>query len=57
LRDNAAVRKAIPTEKWSSLHTVICGHNRLEDGSALAWAEAFAAHGTLVEVHLPQNGI
>ena len=57
LRDNAAVRKAIPSERRSSLHTVICGRNRLEDGSAPAWAEAFAAHGTLVEVRMPQNGI
>jgi Ran GTPase-activating protein 1 len=57
LRDNAAVRKAIPGERRSSLHTVICGRNRLEDGSAPAWAEAFAAHGTLVEVRMPQNGI
>ena len=57
LRDNAAVRNAIPPEKRSSLRTVICGRNRLEDGSASAWAEAFAAHGTLVEVRLPQNGI
>ena len=57
LRDNAAARNAIPAEKRSSLHTVVCGRNRLEDGSASAWAEAFAAHGTLVEVRLPQNGI
>ena len=57
LRDNAAVRKAIPAEKRSKLRIVICGRNRLEDGSASAWAEAFAAHGTLVEVRLPQNGI
>jgi Ran GTPase-activating protein 1 len=57
LRDNAAVRKAIPAEKRSSLRTVICGRNRLEDGAASAWAEAFTAHGTLVEVRLPQNGI
>ena len=57
LRDNAAVRKAIPAEKRSSLRVVVCGRNRLEDGSASAWAEAFAAHGTLVEVRLPQNGI
>lgn len=57
LRDNAAVRKATPAEQRSSLRTVICGRNRLEDGSATAWAEAFAAHGTLVEVRMPQNGI
>jgi Ran GTPase-activating protein 1 len=43
--------------KTSNLHIVICGRNRLEDGSAPAWAEAFAAHGTLVEVRMPQNGI
>ena len=41
----------------SNLKTVICGRNRLEDGSAPAWAEAFAAHGTLEEVRMPQNGI
>ncbi|KAI9508876.1 hypothetical protein F5148DRAFT_1013063 [Russula earlei] len=57
LRANAAVREAIPVEKRSSLRTVICGRNRLEDGSAPAWAEAFAAHRTLVEVRMPQNGI
>lgn len=57
LRDNAAVRKAIPAEKRSSLRILVCGRNRLEDGSASAWAEAFAAHGTLVEVRMPQNGI
>jgi Ran GTPase-activating protein 1 len=43
--------------KPSNLRTVICGRNRLEDGSASVWAEAFAAHGTLREVRMPQNGI
>jgi Ran GTPase-activating protein 1 len=43
--------------KPSNLHTVICGRNRLEDGSAGIWAEAFKAHGTLVDVRMPQNGI
>lgn len=43
--------------KPSNLRTVICGRNRLEDGSASVWAEAFAAHGSLMEVRLPQNGI
>lgn len=43
--------------KTSNLHTVVCGRNRLEDGSAPHWAEAFAAHGTLREVRMPQNGI
>ncbi|KDQ08580.1 hypothetical protein BOTBODRAFT_118501 [Botryobasidium botryosum FD-172 SS1] len=43
--------------KPSNLRTVICGRNRLENGSAPVWAEAFAAHGKLVEVRMPQNGI
>jgi hypothetical protein len=50
LRDNAVVHKATPAEKRSNLRTFICGHNRVEDGSVFAWAEAFAAHGTLVGV-------
>ncbi|KIK92494.1 hypothetical protein PAXRUDRAFT_829903 [Paxillus rubicundulus Ve08.2h10] len=41
----------------SNLKTVVCGRNRLESGSAGAWADAFAEHGTLVEVRLPQNAI
>ena len=41
----------------SCLRIVICGRNRLEDGSAPVWADAFAAHGTLEEVRMPQNGI
>ncbi|CAE6441381.1 unnamed protein product [Rhizoctonia solani] len=39
------------------LRTVICGRNRLENGSAPFWARAFAAHGGLTEVRMPQNGI
>jgi Ran GTPase-activating protein 1 len=39
------------------LRTIICGRNRLENGSAPAWARAFAAHGGLTEVRMPQNGI
>lgn len=55
LLESAKLSKA--EGKPSNLRTVICGRNRLEDGSAGAWAEAFAAHGSLVEVRLPQNGI
>lgn len=55
LLESAKLSKA--EGKPSNLRTVICGRNRLEDGSALAWAEAFAAHGTLLEVRMPQNGI
>ena len=43
--------------KPSQLRTLICGRNRLQDGSSQAWAEAFAAHRSLVEVRMPQNGI
>lgn len=43
--------------KPTRLRTVICGRNRLENGSAGAWAKAFAAHGGLTEVRMPQNGI
>lgn len=43
--------------KVSNLRTVICGRNRLQDDSAPLFAKAFAAHGNLVDVRLPQNGI
>lgn len=43
--------------KPSQLRTLICGRNRLQDGSSQAWAKAFSAHGSLVEVRMPQNGI
>jgi len=43
--------------KKSNLKTLICGRNRLENGSASEWAEAFAEHGSLVEVRMIQNGI
>ena len=55
LLESARVTKA--EGKQSNLRIVICGRNRLEDGSASVWADAFAAHGTLVEVRMPQNGI
>ena len=43
--------------KKSNLKTLICGRNRLENGSASEWAEAFTEHGSLVEVRMVQNGI
>ena len=43
--------------KMSNLRVVICGRNRLEDGSADAWATAFKEHGGLREIRMPQNGI
>ncbi|KAJ7195509.1 hypothetical protein GGX14DRAFT_676853 [Mycena pura] len=53
----ASARLSKAEGRASNLRTVICGRNRLEDGSAPAWAAAFAAHGTLREVRMPQNGI
>ncbi|KIJ17641.1 hypothetical protein PAXINDRAFT_34452, partial [Paxillus involutus ATCC 200175] len=55
LKNSAELSKA--KGLTSNLKTVICGRNRLESGSAGAWADAFAEHGTLVEVRLPQNAI
>ncbi|KAJ2670557.1 Ran GAP Rna1 [Coemansia spiralis] len=43
--------------KEPSLHTIICGRNRLENGSAPAFAKAFSALKSLREVRMPQNGI
>ncbi|RXK38536.1 ran GTPase-activating protein 1 [Tremella mesenterica] len=43
--------------KPSNLKVIICGRNRLENGSASSWAKAFSAHGNLKEIRMPQNGI
>ncbi|KAJ2802641.1 Ran GAP Rna1, partial [Coemansia helicoidea] len=43
--------------KQPALHTLVCGRNRLENGSAPEFAKAFAALGSLREVRMPQNGI
>ncbi|PPQ85153.1 hypothetical protein CVT25_004160 [Psilocybe cyanescens] len=55
LHESAKLSKA--EGKKSNLKVVICGRNRLENGSASAWADAFAEHGTLEEVRMVQNGI
>ncbi|KAI0839003.1 RNI-like protein [Hypoxylon sp. FL0890] len=39
------------------LETVICGRNRLENGSMLSWAKAFSLHNKVKEVKMVQNGI
>ncbi|KAF8895661.1 hypothetical protein BD779DRAFT_1433953 [Infundibulicybe gibba] len=52
-----SARRSKAEGKKSNLRTVICGRNRLENGSAPTWAAAFSAHETLVEVRMPQNGI
>ncbi|OLL26517.1 Ran GTPase-activating protein 1 [Neolecta irregularis DAH-3] len=41
----------------STLKTLVCGRNRLENSSMLAWSQCFTAHGSLFEIRLPQNGI
>ncbi|KAL1925557.1 uncharacterized protein VTP21DRAFT_440 [Calcarisporiella thermophila] len=53
----AAAEKNASEGRRSSLRTIVCGRNRLENGSSQLLADAFAAHGTLVEVVMPQNGI
>ncbi|GAA5944748.1 GTPase-activating protein RNA1 [Sporobolomyces koalae] len=55
LYENA--QKAQREGKQSSLQVLVCGRNRLENGSAPAFAKAFAALQTLKEVRMPQNGI
>ncbi|KAF2436429.1 RNI-like protein [Tothia fuscella] len=40
-----------------SLRTVICGRNRLENGSMAAWAKAYAAHDNVTHIKMVQNGI
>ncbi|KAK8056729.1 ran GTPase activating 1 [Apiospora rasikravindrae] len=39
------------------LETVICGRNRLENGSMIAWAKAFSLHNKVKEIKMVQNGI
>ncbi|SCV67017.1 BQ2448_5663 [Microbotryum intermedium] len=55
LFDNAENHKK--HHRPSTLTTLICGRNRLENGSSQAFAKAFAALGSLKEVRMPQNGI
>lgn len=40
-----------------NLETVICGRNRLENGSMTAWGKAFSLHNEIKEVKMVQNGI
>lgn len=39
------------------LRTVVCGRNRLENGSMAAWAKAYAAHPGITHIKMVQNGI
>ena len=40
-----------------NLETVICGRNRLEAGSMLAWAKCYSLHTGMKTVRMVQNGI
>jgi Ran GTPase-activating protein 1 len=53
----ALANKNVSEGRSSSFRTIIAGRNRLEDGSSKALADAIAAHGTLTEIRMPQNGI
>jgi len=39
------------------LETVICGRNRLENGSMEAWAKTFKLHNKIKQIKMVQNGI
>ncbi|KAF9101866.1 hypothetical protein BGX27_011295, partial [Mortierella sp. AM989] len=52
-----AHERNVAENKKSSLRVIIAGRNRLENGSSPDLAKAFAAHGTLTHVAMPQNGI
>ncbi|EPE08295.1 ran gtpase activating protein 1 [Ophiostoma piceae UAMH 11346] len=52
-----AARKEGTFETVPDLETVICGRNRLENGSMTAWAKAFKLHSNVKEVKMVQNGI
>jgi len=55
LEELAAKKKA--ANHPVKLETVICGRNRLENGSMAAWASYLKAHGTIKDLRLYQNGI
>jgi Ran GTPase-activating protein 1 len=40
-----------------NLETVICGRNRLENGSMTAWAKAYSLHSNIKIIKMVQNGI
>ena len=44
-------------KKVADLETIICGRNRLENGSMAAWAKVYSLHTGVREVKMVQNGI
>lgn len=54
----ANAEKCLKEGKETSLKILVCGRNRLENGSSKSWSEAFKLHSkSLKEVKMPQNGI
>ncbi|KAK7688918.1 hypothetical protein QCA50_007609 [Cerrena zonata] len=52
-----SARRSKADNQPSNLRVVVCGKNRLEDGSAIAWGQALAAHEHLQKVKMVNNGI
>ncbi|KAJ1333730.1 Ran GTPase-activating protein 1 [Microdochium nivale] len=52
-----AARKSGQVAAVPDLETVICGRNRLENGSMTAWAKAYSLHSNIREIKMVQNGI
>ena len=59
----ASIADALSTlasKKTSSnppLESIVCGRNRLENGSMSSWAKAYQAHNKIKSVKMTQNGI
>ena len=43
--------------KSKPLRTVVCGRNRLENGSMASWAKAYSRHTGVTHIRMVQNGI
>lgn len=55
---SGALKSLASHPEGSKLRVVVCGRNRLENGSSDSWAEAYSLHkNTLQVVKMPQNGI
>ncbi|KAL1859200.1 Ran GAP Rna1 [Paecilomyces lecythidis] len=57
-RKEAARKEAKEGTEIPLLETIVCGRNRLENGSMVAWARAYEAHAKGIRsVKMTQNGI
>lgn len=53
-----ALSRLATAQNGGKLETIVCGRNRLENGSMTAWSRAVAAHAaSLRDVRMIQNGI